>query len=103
MDSNDPTTESNSRGNRILGDLSNPKLIWAKGILFVLLGCLSSCLLIVRMSDLIEVVLLSICIWAFCRAYYFAFYVIQHYVDPEYKFDGLLSFLKYAISRPRRP
>lgn len=38
-----------------------------------------------------------ITIWAFCRAYYFAFYVIEHYVDPHYRFAGLVDFLYYAL------
>lgn len=37
-------------------------------------------------------VLLALSIWGFCRAYYFAFYVIEKYVDPEFRFSGLLSF-----------
>jgi len=27
--------------------------------------------------------------WDFCRLHYFAFYVIEKYVDPGYKFSGL--------------
>jgi hypothetical protein len=45
--------------------------------------------------------LLLLAIWAFCRAYYFAFYVIEHYVDPEYRFSGLLDFCRYAIRKWR--
>jgi len=41
-------------------------------------------------------------VWAFCRFYYFAFYVIQHYVDPSYRFSSLLSFLHYVISKRRQ-
>jgi hypothetical protein len=47
-------------------------------------------------------VLLGIAIWSFCRFYYFAFYVIQHYVDPQYRFAGLASFVGYLISRRRQ-
>jgi hypothetical protein len=43
--------------------------------------------------------LVAIAIWSFCRFYYFAFYVIQHYVDPNYKFAGLLSFAGYLLRR----
>ena len=39
--------------------------------------------------------LLTISVWCFCRAYYFAFYVIEHYVDPGYRFSGLWSFVVY--------
>jgi hypothetical protein len=47
-------------------------------------------------------VLLVISIWCFCRFYYFAFYVIQHYVDPGYRFSGLWSFVAYLWSRRGR-
>jgi len=47
--------------------------------------------------------LLLVAVWSFCRAYYFAFYVIEHYVDPSYKFAGLTSFAMYLLSVPRKP
>ena len=43
--------------------------------------------------------LLALCIWGFCRAYYFAFYVIQYYIDPTYRFAGLISFVRYALNK----
>ena len=46
--------------------------------------------------------LLTLTIWCFCRFYYFAFYVIEKYVDPSYKFSGLGSFAKYLFTRPRK-
>jgi hypothetical protein len=46
--------------------------------------------------------LLAVAIWAFARAYYFAFYVVQHYVDSEYRFAGLVSLVKYLL-RSRKP
>lgn len=62
-----------------------------------MLGIVSSCLLIVQLPDLRYTAYLAIAIWAFCRAYYFAFYVIQHYIDPRYRFSGLLDFARYAM------
>ncbi len=44
-------------------------------------------------------VLLVITIWSFCRFYYFAFYVIERYTDPNYRFSGLLSFFRYLIRK----
>ncbi len=41
-------------------------------------------------------------VWAFCRAYYFAFYVIEHHVDPGYRFSGLISFVAYALRKDRK-
>ena len=43
--------------------------------------------------------LFCLAIWSFCRAYYFAFYVIEHYVDPAFRFAGLLDFAKYLLRR----
>jgi len=40
-------------------------------------------------------VLLVVSVWCFCRFYYFAFYVIERYVDSRYKFSGLGSFFAY--------
>lgn len=77
-------------------DIKSPKLLWAKGILFVLIGLVSGSLLLLEAPSLKVAFLLSLAIWGFCRAYYFAFYVIQHYADPEYRFSGLVSFLRYA-------
>ncbi|MEK6235421.1 MAG: hypothetical protein N2C14_12005 [Planctomycetales bacterium] len=83
----------------MLGDLKNPRLIWFKGILFLMLGLASSALLIMHAPSVQVALLLAISIWAFCRFYYFAFYVIQHYVDPAYRFSGLISFLRYALGK----
>jgi hypothetical protein len=80
-------------------DLTNPKLIYTKGFLFLLLGLLASALLIVEQPTLKVVVLLAVAVWAFCRFYYFAFYVIQHYVDSNDKFASLWSFGLYLIRK----
>ena len=47
--------------------------------------------------------LLMVAIWAFARLYYFMFYVIEHYVDPSYKFAGIWSFLQYLARRRKGP
>jgi hypothetical protein len=78
-----------------MGDLTNPKVIKLKGALFLFTGVLSSCLLLLDAPSIRDAVLLLIAIWSFCRFYYFAFYVIEHYVDPSFRFSGLSSFLRY--------
>ena len=80
-------------------NLTNPAWIKAKGTLFLLLGLLAAILILVQRPSLQVGVLLVIAIWAFCRFYYFAFYVIEHYVDSTYRFTGLLSFARYLIQR----
>jgi hypothetical protein len=85
-------------------DLKNPKLIWLKGILFVAIGMGSAVLLWLQSQSLSTALLLAIAIWASCRAYYFAFYVLERYVDPEFRFAGLWSLVRYICkARKNRP
>jgi hypothetical protein len=81
-------------------DLRNPKLLYLKGGLFLIGGLLSAAALLLEIFTLKNLVLLCLTIWCFSRAYYFAFYVIEHYVDPSYRFAGLTSFLRYLFNRP---
>ena len=67
-----------------MSDLTNPKLIKLKGGLFLIIGVLSSALLLAHAPTTTVALLLVIAIWSFCRFYYFAFYVIQHYVEPGF-------------------
>ncbi len=85
-----------------MGDLTNPKIIKLKGVLFLVAGILASVLLLIDTPNLRTAALLVIAIWSFCRFYYFAFYVIGHYVDPAYRFAGLGSFLRYCWQRRKK-
>lgn len=78
-------------------DLKSPRLMYLKAGLLVAIGFVASALLLLLHPDWRVVVLLAVAVWAFCRAYYFAFYVIEHYVDGEYKFAGLVDFAKYLL------
>jgi hypothetical protein len=80
-------------------ELTNPKWIKLKGLLFLLVGLASAVLLVLEESRWKVALLLVVTVWCFCRAYYFAFYVIEHYVDPSYRFSGLGSFLAYLWRR----
>ena len=84
-----------------MNDLTDPRWIKAKGVLFLVTGLLSSALLVAEHPEIRVVLLISIAGWCFCRSYYFAFYVIEHYVDPSYRFSGLWSFVRYMLSRSR--
>ena len=84
-----------------MGDLKNVRLIYLKGFLFLLIGLIASALILIESPRLKIALLLLAAIWGFARAYYFAFYVIQHYVDDNYKFAGLWSFLQYLRRRRR--
>jgi Na+/glutamate symporter len=80
-------------------DLTSPGMIKLKGILFLVVGLLSAALLLLENLTLKMAVLFVISVWCFCRFYYFAFYVIEKYVDPGYRFSGLWSFALYLIGR----
>ena len=85
----------------MMKDLTDPRWIKFKGVLFLLLGIFSALLVVLEQPSLKLAALLGLCIWAFCRAYYFAFYVLQHYVDPGFRFSGLWSAVRYLVSRRR--
>lgn len=84
-------------------DLQNPRWIIAKGLLFLLAGGMASTLLLAEVGSLRTAALHGLAVWCFCRFYYFAFYVVQHYIDPQFKFAGLASVLVYLIKRPGTP
>lgn len=80
-----------------MGDLKDPRLMWLKAWIFLGMGVLFTLLLLLRAPDWRVAVYLGLTVWAFCRAYYFAFYVIQHYIDPAYKFSGLTAFASSCL------
>lgn len=84
-------------------DLTNKKWIYLKGFLFLLIGVMASIILIIECPTWKAAVMLGLAVWCFARFYYFAFYVIEHYVDDGYKFSGLWSFIVYVLRRERNP
>lgn len=77
------------------GDLRNRRAICLKGFLFLGLGLLAVALILFAFPSWRIAILLGIAIWAFCRFYYFAFYVIERWVDPTYRFSGLWDFARW--------
>jgi hypothetical protein len=85
----------------VLKDLANPTWIKSKGFLFLFLGLVAATLLFLEHPTLKVALLLVLAVWCFCRFYYFAFYVMERYVDPSYRFSGLLSFGRYFLRKKR--
>jgi hypothetical protein len=83
----------------MLSDIKSAKLIIFKGFLFLFAGALAAGGLLLENFSWRIAALLCIAIWCFCRFYYFAFYVIEKYVDPSYKFAGLGSFVVYWFKK----
>lgn len=75
-------------------DITSPRLLKIKGVLFLVLGALSAGLLVWTIWPAFNwrvAALLAISVWAFCRAYYFCFYVMEHYAEPGFRYAGLLD------------
>ena len=82
-------------------DITSPRWLYAKGALFLACGLFASALLLVDSPTLRTGFLLAVAVRSFCRLYYFAFYVIEHYIDPGYRFAGLIDFARYVVRRPK--
>ena len=80
-------------------DLTSAPWIKLKGILFLLLGIAAAALLILECPSWKIAGLLALAVWCFCRFYYFAFYVITHYIDPGYRYAGLVDFARRHLRR----
>ncbi len=80
-----------------MADLKSSKLIYLKGWLFLLILIISVTLLVANSPRWTTVVLVLLVTWSAARFYYFMFYVIEKYVDGTYKFEGIVSFLRYLL------
>ena len=85
-----------------MSDLTDPRWMYAKAVMFLLIGVLTFGLLLLPQGLWMRVGLQALLVWAFARAYYFVFYVIEHYVDEGYEFSGLLSFCQYLVAARRK-
>ena len=83
----------------MLGDIQSRRLLIAKAILFGVLGLAASVLVIVVQEAWREAIFLVIAVWAFCRLYYFLFYVIEKYIDGDYRFSGIWSAIRFLKTR----
>lgn len=83
-------------------DLTSPRAIHAKGLLFIVLGLLSATLLLVQLPTLKTAALLGVTVWAFCRFYYYLFYVLDCYLGREKRFAGVFDALRFLLSAESR-
>ncbi len=86
-----------------MSDLKDPRLIYLQGFLFLMAGTLAAVGILLEYPNLRTAFLLALAIFCFCRFYYFMFYVIEKYVDGNYRFTGIGSFLLYLLKRARSP
>ncbi len=72
-----------------------PVLYRVKAVLFLVAGCSACGLILLDRPTWKCAFLLVVAVWSFCRLYYFAFYVIERWVDPGYRFSGVGDFVRY--------
>ncbi len=83
-------------------DLQSLRLMWLKAILFIVIGLVSAGMILCLLPDWRVGLLLALTVWAFCRAYYFAFYVLEHYADPSFRYAGLFSLVRHLLKPKKR-
>ena len=82
-----------------MADVTDPRLMYFKAGLFVVAGLSAAAVIWLETQSVRTMLLLALAVWCFCRAYYFAFYVIEHYIDGSYRYAGLGSFVRYQWRR----
>ena len=87
---------------KMTSDIKSPWVIHLKGALFIALGTLSAALLFAQMPTLRTVALLGVTIWAFCRFYYYLFYVLERYLGREKRFAGVLDAIRFLLFDSKR-
>jgi hypothetical protein len=84
-----------------MSDLKSPTLIHLKGWMFLIILLASLAILVIENPNIRSVALLLLIAWSSARFYYYLFYVIEEYIDPEYKFSGVVSAVRYFLSNKR--
>jgi hypothetical protein len=82
-----------------MADLKDSRLIYLKGVLFFAILTASVTVVLIENFSWKLAILLGLVIWSAVRLYYLMFYVIEKYVDPTYRFSGIISFIKYVVRR----
>jgi hypothetical protein len=89
-------------GKSVMTDLRRPWLMYLKAAALLLIAIASCVLILIEHPSWHIAALLALAIWSAARAYYFAFYVIEKYVDPSYRFAGIVSFMQYVLRRRKK-
>jgi hypothetical protein len=82
-----------------MNNLLSPRWKVVKAVLFVVIALLSAAILVAQAPTWTTVACVAALAWAASRAYYFAFYVIERYIDPSFRFAGLGSALTWLWRR----
>ncbi len=88
---------------KLAGDAAAASPIAAgwKAAMFVALAVMAGGLLVWQNPTWTTAACVALVAWACSRAYYFAFYVIEKYVDPSFRFAGLGAAVVWLWQRRR--
>jgi hypothetical protein len=80
-------------------DIKSMWLLHIKGFLFLAIGAMAFLLVILEMPNWRIAALLAMGTWAFCRFYYYLFYVLEKYAGRNQRYTGVFDALKYLLTR----
>lgn len=83
-------------------EITDPKRLKPKGVLFLRLGVLSAGIPLAMVPDLRVLVLLATGVWALSRFYDFAFYVLRHHAHANLRYSGLWDLIRYLLTHQPR-
>jgi hypothetical protein len=84
-----------------MADLKSPRLMYAKAGLLVVAGLMAIAGILIEVPSWRVAALLAIVVWAFCRVYYFMFYVIERWIGPRFRFAGVWGAVAYMWKQRR--
>lgn len=75
-----------------------------KAVMFLAITTLVGIALVLNPPSprLLSLALYAVGVWSAARAYYFAFYVIERYCDPTFKYAGVWSAIMWVARHGRR-
>jgi len=79
-----------------------PRWILIKGALFAAVLILSALLVVLENRAWARAALLFPLVWSTARFYYFLFYALEHYVDPDCRISGVGSALQFLRRKSKR-
>jgi hypothetical protein len=79
-----------------MADIQSKRLIVIKGLLFIFIAIVCAVAIVGYNPSPTVVALVLILIWSSARSYYFLFYVLEKYVDPNLKYAGIIDLIRKA-------
>lgn len=87
-----------------MNESASEKVLWTKGGLFLLLGCVASGLLLMLVGNVSVAVLLVVAIWSFCRVSHLAQRIMEKQPIPCFysaRLTALFNYCMYVFDRCR--